>query len=148
MHACTLLPPILCLVAAAAAQGTAADYQRAERLGNLYRGKLDAGPREVQWAEDSRALWFTQQSDGAAEFVRIDVASGERTTATSAAAREALPAPFAPFAPIGMGKALPSRRSSWLRSRKELAGAMVSRAMPLRNLPKHVGQTTNQTSMH
>ncbi|MEC7583159.1 MAG: prolyl oligopeptidase family serine peptidase [Planctomycetota bacterium] len=86
MHACTLLPPILCLVAAATAQGTAADYQRAERLGNLYRGKVDAGPRKVHWTDDSQTLWFSQQRDGATEFVRIDIASGERTTATSAAA--------------------------------------------------------------
>lgn len=83
MQAPTLFAAILCLTAAATTQGTASDYQRAQSLESLYRNKIDVGPREVHWTDDSKTLWFTEQREGTTSFVRIDVASGDRKTANS-----------------------------------------------------------------
>ena len=83
MQAPTLFAAILCLTAAATTQGTASDYQRAQSLESLYRNKLDVGPREVHWTDDSKTLWFTERREGTTSIVCIDVASGDRKTASS-----------------------------------------------------------------
>lgn len=70
------------LSAAATAQGTAADYERAQGLARAWRGLLVEFPPEVRWTEDGETLW-TQlvHGDGRREFLLVDARDGARRPA-------------------------------------------------------------------
>ncbi len=79
-----VLPPIALalLLPLLPAQGTAADYERAQGLGRAYRQKTDEFPREVHWLPDSSALWFQRdRADGRRDFTVVDAATGARRDA-------------------------------------------------------------------
>ncbi len=64
------------------AQGTKADYERAANLRGLTRGQVLNENVEAQWLPDGEHFWYrSQQSGGAAEFILVDVKSGQRRSA-------------------------------------------------------------------
>ncbi|MGE3172192.1 MAG: prolyl oligopeptidase family serine peptidase [Planctomycetota bacterium] len=100
------LAAAIAAAAPGAAQGTAADYERAARLAQQWRDGLVRFPARVHWLNGGAALWFDTGAPGDGRCVRVDVATGARTTAPSAAE-------------LGVdahAAALPPRRST-LRSR-------------------------------
>ncbi|QJD77028.1 prolyl oligopeptidase family serine peptidase [Spirosoma rhododendri] len=56
------------------AQGTLADYQRAERLNGAFQNKVCDAPERVQWQADGRSFWYAKRTANGNEFVRVEVA--------------------------------------------------------------------------
>jgi dipeptidyl-peptidase-4 len=75
---------LLLLVASAAAhsasaQGTAADYDRAEKLSQRFSGKVTHARVEPRWNADDTAFVFRSDTGpGTWEFIRIDSETGQR----------------------------------------------------------------------
>ncbi len=108
----------LCTLAVAPAvwaQGTLADYQRAQGLQAKARGLVVNSPGAATWIGDSEHFWYTRSVKGGTEFMYVDAASGTKkpafdheklAAAISAAAGHtytALALPFAPQAGRGGG---------------------------------------------
>ncbi len=60
------------LPVAAHAQGTLADYQRAQELGNKFRGLVVNVPGNPNWITDTNHFWYTKSVKGGTEFVMVD----------------------------------------------------------------------------
>src|SRR5262249_14230964 len=73
---CLLLAPI-----AASAQGTGADYQRANSLRTKYEALALNVPGAATWAEDSSHFWYRRSVKGGHDFVIFDVASKQERPA-------------------------------------------------------------------
>jgi hypothetical protein len=98
----------------APAQGTLADYQRAQGLQEKARGLVVNVPGAANWIGESDRFWYTKAVKGGTEFVLVDAAAGTKKPAfdhdkLDAAINEAsgghytgLALPFAP-APGGRG---------------------------------------------
>ena len=98
----------------APAQGTLADYQRAQGLQEKARGLVVNAPGAANWIGDSDRFWYTKAVKGGTEFVLVDAAAATKKPAfdhdkLAAAINEAsgghytgLALPFAP-APGGRG---------------------------------------------
>src|SRR6184192_2187692 len=70
------------LAGIAGAQGTAADYERAEKLGQRFGGKVTHAKVDAHWSADDSAFWFRSDTGpGTWEFVRIETGAGERRPA-------------------------------------------------------------------
>jgi dipeptidyl-peptidase-4 len=66
----------------ATAQGTAADYQRANDLFQRTRDKVFKDGVEAHWLEGGERFWYRNDlADGAREFVFVDAAKGTREAA-------------------------------------------------------------------
>jgi dipeptidyl-peptidase-4 len=64
------------------AQGTKADYERADRLEGLTRGKVLRSRIEPHWFGDNDAFWYRNDlSEGRREFVLVDALAGKRELA-------------------------------------------------------------------
>jgi dipeptidyl aminopeptidase/acylaminoacyl peptidase len=100
----------------ALAQGTLADYQRAQGLQAKGRGLVVNVPGPVTWIGTSDHFWYSRSVKGGTEFVVVDVAAGTKKlafdheklavaiNAASGGKYTALALPFAP-APGGRGGA-------------------------------------------
>jgi dipeptidyl aminopeptidase/acylaminoacyl peptidase len=80
------LPLLLLLVAswpaAAAAQGTAADYERAARLRGNSQNKVFRTTVRPQWLSGGSRFWYrVETGPGKHEFILVDAAKGERKAA-------------------------------------------------------------------
>lgn len=83
------LLPVLCLAVAAAAQGTAADYQRAGKIGEAARLVQRFAPA-LHWLPDGKGVWWSVGRGADRRFVVVDAATGERReSATAPAAGDA-----------------------------------------------------------
>jgi dipeptidyl aminopeptidase/acylaminoacyl peptidase len=99
------------------AQGTLADYQRAQALQTKSRGLVVNTPGAVTWVGHSAHFWYPRAVKGGTEFVLADAASGAKqpafdheklAAAISAASGHkytALELPFVPQAGRGGGRA-------------------------------------------
>ena len=99
------------------AQGTLADYQRAQGLQNKARGLVVNTPGAVTWIGHSARFWYPRAVKGGTEFVVVDAASGTKKPAfdhdklaaaisvASGHKYTALELPFAPQAGRGGGRA-------------------------------------------
>jgi len=66
----------------AGAQGTKADYERADRLRGLVGGKVFRAEVTPHWSSDNTRFWYRNDlARGAKEFVIVDVAKGRRKPA-------------------------------------------------------------------
>jgi dipeptidyl aminopeptidase/acylaminoacyl peptidase len=65
----------------AAAQGTLADYQRAQGLQAKARGLVVNMPGAATWIEDSDHFWYPRTVKGGTEFILVDAASGSKKLA-------------------------------------------------------------------
>ena len=65
----------------AAAQGTLADYQRAEGLRARLAGLVENAVDEVGWFPQGDRFWYRKSVQGGSEFVVVDVATGEKRPA-------------------------------------------------------------------
>ncbi|MDB5324345.1 MAG: dipeptidyl aminopeptidase/acylaminoacyl peptidase [Phycisphaerales bacterium] len=75
--ACLFATPV-----SARAQGTAADYDRAEKLGQRFGGKVTHGKVDARWSADDSRLWFRSDTGaGTWEFVSIDCDTAQRKPA-------------------------------------------------------------------
>jgi len=78
---------ILCLllasscVASLSAQGSLADYQRADELLSKWRNAGGGFDPEIHWLPDG-GLWFRARRDGKREFVRVDTRGKQQRAAT------------------------------------------------------------------
>jgi dipeptidyl aminopeptidase/acylaminoacyl peptidase len=64
------------------AQGTAADYDRAEKLGQRFANKVTHAKVDPHWAADDSGFWFRSDTGaGTWEFIRIDTAATKREPA-------------------------------------------------------------------
>lgn len=90
---------------AAAAQGTRADYERAQSLGAAVRGVRNT-QLTVHWLDGGERLWYSRRTADGKEFVAVACASGERAPlfdharlaqALAAAAGESVRAEDLPF---------------------------------------------------
>jgi len=98
------------------AQGTLADYQRAQGLQPRARNLVVNMPGPVSWIGESDHFWYSRSVRGGTEFVFVDAAAGSKrlafdheklATAISSATGhkyEALALPFAPSAGRGGGR--------------------------------------------
>ncbi|MDR3701041.1 MAG: S9 family peptidase, partial [Candidatus Sulfopaludibacter sp.] len=110
----------LCLISLAVApalwaQGTLADYQRAQGLQRKARGLVVDSPGTVEWIGKSGHFWYPRTVKGGTEFLLVDAAAGSKkpafdhdklaaaiSTATGHACT-GLTLPFAPQAGRGGG---------------------------------------------
>ena len=76
------LAPVLVLVHLVAtasflgAQGSAADYDRANSMGRLARGKVFKASIEPHWFAGDRYLWYRRDVRGKRDYVWIDTSAG------------------------------------------------------------------------
>ncbi len=78
---CCLSAFLFAFAATARAQGTAADYQRAENLSQRFSGKVSHAKVDPHWISDSQ-FWFRRDlGEGKSEFVLVDCEAGKRQTA-------------------------------------------------------------------
>ena len=79
--------PLLFLIATtfAHAQGTRADYERADQLRERTRGKVLNLKIDAHWAADGRLFWYRRQlANNGEEFITIDAQTGARTVTAQA----------------------------------------------------------------
>ena len=74
---------LLCLGFAnlARAQGTAADYDRAEKLGQRFGGKVTHAKVDAHWIDDSRFWFRSDVGQGKSEFILVDCETAKRQVA-------------------------------------------------------------------
>lgn len=66
----------------AIAQGSKADYQRADELNQRFRGKVTRTQLDTAWYRDGKALWVRDDlGGGKSRWMAIDTSSGERSIA-------------------------------------------------------------------
>ena len=102
----------LCALSAAAglfAQGTLADYERAQGLQAKARGLVVNTPGAVTWIGSTAHFWYPRTVKGGTEFVLGDAAAGTKkvafdhaklATAISSATGHTYTAQNLPFAPV------------------------------------------------
>lgn len=84
---CLLLAALVVVPYIAVAQGTRADYERADRLRDLARDKVFRRWVTANWSEDGDRFWYRVQTDvNAFEFVVVDAAQGRKEPAFDHAA--------------------------------------------------------------
>ena len=79
-----LIVPLLatCFLANAFAQGSRADYERADRLRDLTRNKVFKTKVEPHWLADKKRFWYRNDlGGGASEFIFVDAEAGRREAA-------------------------------------------------------------------
>ena len=77
-------PLILLLLVA---QGTRADYERAENFKKLVEKQVYRSQVRPSWSPDSSKFWYRViQKDGARQYILVDVATGRRAPGASLAA--------------------------------------------------------------
>ncbi|WP_461075776.1 S9 family peptidase [Spirosoma flavus] len=54
------------------AQGTLADYQRAEFLNGAFQNKVYNAPERVQWADQTHTFWYLKTTANGKEFIKVD----------------------------------------------------------------------------
>jgi dipeptidyl-peptidase-4 len=68
--------------ALASAQGTKADYERADKLGGLVQGRVFKSKVTPHWLEGNSRFWYRNDLvDGKREFIFVDVEKGTREAA-------------------------------------------------------------------
>ena len=68
-----------CAPSPAPAQGTRADYEKAEKFDERYNGKIFRHRVDPQWASDSKAFSYRlETAPGRQEFIWVDATSGKR----------------------------------------------------------------------
>jgi dipeptidyl aminopeptidase/acylaminoacyl peptidase len=74
---------VFCLIAPgmALAQGTLADYQRAQGLQAKARGLVVDSPGTAAWIGDSGQFWYARSAKGGSQYVMVDAASGSKKLA-------------------------------------------------------------------
>src|SRR5580698_7367914 len=72
---CLMVPGI------ALAQGTLADYQRAQGLQAKARGLVAGSPGTATWIGDSVHFWYTRSDKGGSQYVMVDAATGSKNPA-------------------------------------------------------------------
>jgi dipeptidyl-peptidase 4 len=70
------LPPL------AVAQGTKADYERANTVRTWTAGKVKNAAIEVNWTPDGSQFWYKRDAGAKKEFVLVDTAKGTREVVT------------------------------------------------------------------
>ena len=65
----------------ALAQGTFADYQRAQGLQAKARGLVIDSPGTATWIHDSGQFWYTRSVKGGTEFMMVDAATATKKPA-------------------------------------------------------------------
>ena len=83
---CTLIRSavvlLFVLIGAAFGQGTAADYERAEKVRGLTSGKVFKTRVEARWFGEGSAFWYRNElAEGKREFVLVDAAKATRAAA-------------------------------------------------------------------
>jgi dipeptidyl aminopeptidase/acylaminoacyl peptidase len=73
---------VLLGVTLAQAQGTLADYERADRLRGMTQGKVFKADVQPQWFAGNNRFWYRNDlAEGGREFVAVDCAAGKRGAA-------------------------------------------------------------------
>jgi Tol biopolymer transport system component len=68
-------------VSSASAQGTAADYARAEGLASRFEGLVVNAPDIPTWIPGTHRFWYRRSGKGGFEFVQVDAETKARTAA-------------------------------------------------------------------
>jgi len=63
------------------AQGQLADYQRAETLRELYRGKTNYDQINTRWIDSTNLLWYTVNTPKGTEYFLVDAEQGTKNPA-------------------------------------------------------------------
>ncbi|QJW96220.1 DPP IV N-terminal domain-containing protein [Frigoriglobus tundricola] len=86
---------LLVLVPVAAAQGTRADYERANSVGKWTAEKVTSAKVQPHWAPDGDTFWYTRDLPGGKkEFVLVDAVKGTREVVSEdKLPKDAKPAP-------------------------------------------------------
>ncbi len=83
---------LLAVVGAVSAQQFDDAYQQAQTKAASWRGLVRTFPRAVRWLDGGAAVGWVQTEGGVRAYVRVDCATGERRSATDAAALGMAPA--------------------------------------------------------
>src|SRR5688572_77170 len=86
---------LLFLTPFAAAQGTKADYERANSVRQWTAGKVKNAAIEAYWTPDGKAFYYRRDAGGKREYVLVDTATGTREVVTE----DKLPKDAKPVAP-------------------------------------------------
>jgi hypothetical protein len=76
-----LVSSLLILPALILAQGTLADYQRADSLRNRIQGLAVNLPGRVTWIDTTSRFWYRKSVKGGNEFVLVDAATLQKKPA-------------------------------------------------------------------
>src|SRR5262249_37453005 len=102
-----------CLAGSAAAQGTAADYARAEQLNARFQGLAVHVPERATWIRKTNRFWYRRSVTGGNEFVVVDATTKDKrpafdhaklATSLNAAAQTHFTAVTLPFTDIAFGE--------------------------------------------
>jgi len=74
----TILLILTCLHGGVRAQGTKADYDRANALRSITSDTVWPRPVEPHWAADGTHLWYVRRMKDSKTFIRVDLPSGKR----------------------------------------------------------------------
>ena len=72
---------VLALPAASAAQGTAADYARADGLRRRIEGLVVGAPEQARWIDSSSLFWYRKTAKAGFDYVIVDAATLEKRAA-------------------------------------------------------------------
>src|ERR1039458_9478004 len=81
LAAARALALVALIAGVALAQGTFADYQRAQGLQAKARGLVTGTPGAATWIGDSGQFWYSRTVKGGAEFLMVDAAAATRKPA-------------------------------------------------------------------
>jgi dipeptidyl aminopeptidase/acylaminoacyl peptidase len=73
---------LLLITQSGIAQGTRADYERANSVRTWTAGKVKNAAIEANWTPDGGAFWYRRDAGGKKEFVLVDTAKGTREVVT------------------------------------------------------------------
>jgi len=77
----TVLTTALTISALCHAQGTFADYERAQKLQSATRGLVVNTPGTPNWIDESNRFWYTKSVKCGTEFVLVDAATSTKKPA-------------------------------------------------------------------
>ncbi|MFT5199825.1 MAG: dipeptidyl-peptidase-4 [Planctomycetota bacterium] len=78
VHSASLAILALALALPCPAQGSKADYKRANNLGEQYRNKVHRFAPKIQWMEDGKGVWWATQQGEKVLYSRVTAATGKR----------------------------------------------------------------------
>jgi hypothetical protein len=81
LHFAAAILSTMAIAPALSAQGTLADYQRAQGLQAKARGLVVNTPGAINWIADSDRFWYSRPVKGGTEFMLVDAAAGVKKPA-------------------------------------------------------------------
>ena len=79
LRICILVILFFCFGKKPLAQGTLADYQRAEAMNGLKENKVYNAPDKFEWLKSGKEFWYTKLTNRGKEFIKVNVENKKAT---------------------------------------------------------------------